>query len=255
MQRPTGAAADAAGAAWDAVAGVAGWLTEAQADRLFHLAAALEPPAQIVEIGSFRGRSAIVLARAAAPGVDITAIDPHLGTDRGPKERTTSAATGASDNEVFWDNLRRAGVADRVRLVRKMSADALADAADRIDLLYIDGAHRYRPARADIAAYGRRVAPGGAMAIHDAFSSVGVTVAQLRLLVLSRRWRYEGRAGSLAVYRAEPLHGRAWARNVARHLAPLGWFARNLAIKAAVAAGWPRLAHHLGLPPDQAWPY
>ena len=47
---------------------------------------ACERPGRIVEIGSFRGRSTIVLRRAAAPGVELVAIDPHGGGDRGPQE-------------------------------------------------------------------------------------------------------------------------------------------------------------------------
>ena len=50
-----------------AVADVEGWLTPAQATRLWERAAALTVPARVVEIGSYRGRSAIVLAMAARP--------------------------------------------------------------------------------------------------------------------------------------------------------------------------------------------
>ena len=79
-----------------------------------------------------------------------------------------------------------------------------------IDLLYVDGAHRYAPARDDIDSWGARVPPGGRMLVHDAFSSVGVTLAILRLLVFSREFAYAGRSGSLAEYRrAAARAGRA----------------------------------------------
>ena len=74
--------------------GVEGWLTDAQAQRLFARAAGLRAPARIVEIGSFRGRSTIVLASAASEGVDVVAIDPHGGGDRGPQEITPDAQQG-----------------------------------------------------------------------------------------------------------------------------------------------------------------
>ena len=54
----------------------------------------LRPGARIVEIGSFRGRSAIVLARAAPEGAEVVAIDPHLGSDRGPQEIAEDRALG-----------------------------------------------------------------------------------------------------------------------------------------------------------------
>ena len=56
----------------DVLAGIAdveGWLTDEQARRLYDRASKLPEDAQIVEIGSFRGRSLIVLASAASSGV------------------------------------------------------------------------------------------------------------------------------------------------------------------------------------------
>ena len=166
-----------------------------------------------MEIGSFRGRSTIVLALAAGPGVEVVAIDPHAGNDRGPQELEGYGAAAATDRVVFESNLRRAGVADRVRHVAAFSVDAHDAVEDPIDVLYVDGAHRYRPARADIRDWGRRVTDGGTLLIHDAFSSVGVTLAIGRELVAGRRFRYVGRSRSLAEYRADlvrpwPAHQR-----------------------------------------------
>ena len=89
---------------------------------------------------------------------------------------------------------------------------AFSDAAhgavdDPIDVLYIDGAHRYAPARADIRDWGRRVADGGTLLIHDSFSSIGVTLAIVRELVPGRRFRYVGRSRSLTEYRADLAAG------------------------------------------------
>ncbi len=216
-------------AALAAVAGVEGWLTDAQARRLWDAARALPASAQVVEIGSYRGRSTVVFARAAE--ARVVAIDPHAGNDRGPQEIEGYASEAESDHEAFLANLERAGVSSRVRHVRRFSADAHAEVDGPIDLLYVDGAHRYRPARDDIREWGARVAPGGTMLIHDGFSSVGVTLATLRLLVPSRSFRYLGRTGSLIAYRREraPL-----ARNALRQLAELPWFARNLLLKLAI---------------------
>jgi hypothetical protein len=211
----------------EAIAGVEGWLTDAQADLLHRCAAAVPAGGQIVEIGSFRGRSMIVLALGAPPGVRLVAIDPHIGSDRGPQEIAAQPELGHSDHDAFNANLAAAGVSDRVRHVRKLSGDALGDIEGPIDLLWIDGAHRYGPARDDIVGYGARVPDGGVLTIHDAFSSIGVTLALLRCMTFSRDWSYRGRAGSLAEYvRAPAGHSSAL-----RQLAQLPWFARNLAIK------------------------
>ena len=113
-------------------------------------------------------------------------------------------------------------MAGRVRHVASFSDRAHADVDDPIDVLYIDGAHRYGPARADIRDWGRRVSDGGTMLIHDSFSSVGVTLAIARELVAGRRFRYVGRSRSLAEYRADLGAGdRAGQRPAPARSAPV----------------------------------
>jgi hypothetical protein len=240
--------------AMQAVAGVEGWMTDAQARRLWERARSLRPGAKAVEIGSYRGRSAIVLARGAADGVEVVAIDPHAGNDRGPQQIRGTRDEGEADHRSFTANLERARVAGQVRHVRAASQAALGAVAGPVELLYVDGAHRYAPARDDIAGWGARVPAGGSMLIHDAFSSVGVTLALARLLFGSGRWRYVGRDGSLAEYRREPLRGRERVGNAARQVAQLAWFARNLAVKAAIVSGARPVARALGHR-EGPWPY
>ncbi|HYD10887.1 MAG TPA: class I SAM-dependent methyltransferase, partial [Acidimicrobiales bacterium] len=194
----------------------------------------LSAPARIVEIGSFQGRSTIVLATAAPDGVEVVAIDPHAGNDRGPQEISGYEAEAASDNQRFEQNLRDAGVRERVRHVRAFSDRAHTEVDGPIDLLYIDGAHRYAPAREDIVSWGRRVVAGGTMLIHDSFSSIGVTLAILRTLVPSSEWTYIGRSGSMTEYRRLPPIGRA--SNAGRQAAQLPWFAKNVVLKVLIAS-------------------
>ncbi len=219
------------------VADVEGWMTPDQARRLWDSAGALAPGATIVEIGSFRGRSLIVLASAAPAGVEVVAIDPHAGNDRGPHEFEGFEAEASVDHDVFNANLADAGVADRIHHIRKFSSDAVGDVDASIDLLYIDGAHRLKPALDDIRSWTAKVRPGGNVLIHDSFSSVGVTGAIAASLLLSPDWRYQGRSQSMTHYQRQAVGGPA-ARlaNVGRQLASLPWFARNLVIKALILA-------------------
>jgi predicted O-methyltransferase YrrM len=242
-------------AALGAIGDVEGWLSEGQARRLWHAGREVAPGGQIVEIGSFRGRSTIVLSRAAAEGVRIVAIDPHAGSDRGPQEIDPEAGRGQSDNEVFRANLERAGVNGKVRHVRRFSDQAHGDVDGPIDMLYVDGAHRYAPARDDIAAWGARVPVGGTMLVHDAYNAVGVMLAQLRVLVGSGRWRYVGRVRSLAEYRREELGPAARLRNALGQAAGLPYFVRNCLIKLALVARLRPVARLLGQPDEDHWPY
>jgi hypothetical protein len=126
-----------------------------------------------------------------------------------------------------------------------------------LSLLYVDGAHRFGPARADVVGWGGRVLGGGTMLVHDSFSSVGVTLALLTSCAGARGWRYVGRTGSLAEYerRVAPASVAERLRDLGRHLAELPWFARNVAIKALVLAGRRRWAQRIGLEESAPWPY
>jgi hypothetical protein len=215
-----------------APADIEGWLSDAQAERLRDRAAQLRPGGRIVEIGSFHGRSAVVLAAAAAPGVEVVCIDPHLGSDRGPQEIAEDHGRGDDDYATFHANLERHGVTSRVTHVRERSEDALDAVEGPVDLLYVDGAHRFRPAGDDLVRWGARVPAGGRMLVHDSFSSIGVTLALLRHVVFSRRWSYAGRSGSLAEYVRAP----AGAGSIARPQAQLPWFTYNVVLKALTLA-------------------
>ncbi|MCX6521431.1 MAG: class I SAM-dependent methyltransferase [Actinobacteria bacterium] len=237
------------------VADVEGWMSPDQARRLYDAARTAAPGQRIVEIGSFRGRSMIVLASAAEPGVELVAIDPHAGNDRGPQEIEGFVAEAQDDHAVFNRNLAAAGVADRVRHVRSFSDAALVDVPGSVQVLYVDGAHRFAPARADIRDWGNRVEPGGTMLIHDSFSSVGVTLAILRELMWSSQWRYVGRARSMTEYRRDlPAGLGAKVTNALRQLAQLPWFVKNLGIKVLMSAKLGGLLSKVTGRPAE-WPY
>lgn len=241
--------------ALESVEQVDGWMSPDQARRLYDAAAVTHNGETIVEIGSFRGRSTIVLASAAPAGVQIVAIDPHAGNDRGPQEIDGFEAAAATDHDVFNANLAAAGVAERVRHIRSFSDVAHDEVVGELAVLYVDGAHRYAPARSDIREWGARVAPGGTLLIHDSFSSVGVTLAIVRELMFGSRWRYIGRARSLTEYRAD-LDGtwRSRVANSGRQLLALPWFMKNLLIKVLLTLKLGgALKKFTGRDPE--WPY
>lgn len=237
------------------VADVEGWMTDDQARRLYDRAGELGDGTRIVEIGSFRGRSMIVLASSAAAGVAITAIDPHMGSDRGPQEIEADQERGDDDYSLFHANLSAAGVDERVEHVRKMSDAALDDVDGEIDLLYIDGAHRFAPARADIVQWGDRVSGGGTMLIHDSFSSIGVTLALMTTTFYGGKWKYVGRSQSMAEYQRVNMSLGERLGNALRQELQLLWFVRNVAIKVLIVAKLAPLTRLLGHEKPDEWPY
>jgi hypothetical protein len=145
-------------------------------------------------------------------------------------------------------------VRERVQHVRVASQLAGPEVPGPIDLLYIDGAHRYRPARDDIRAWGERLGDGGTLLIHDAFCAVGVTGAILTELLANRNVRYVDRVGSLAEYRRQPMRaGDRW-RSAGRQLAQLPWFLRSVLVKVLLVLRLRPLTRLLGHRGGE-WPY
>ena len=219
-----------------------GWLRPAQARRLWELARGVPPAGTVVEIGSFQGKSTVLLASAVDQSAAVYAIDPHAGNDRAPGEWDSGTVEGEADRVMFFENLEKCGVRDRVISVRQFSQNAHHLVPAPIDLLYVDGAHGYAPALSDITGWGDRVVPGGAMAIHDVYTSLFVTLAVIRSLWCSTSWMYVGRVRSLAVYQRREVHGVEQFRNVARQVANIPWFVKNLTVRAVGAIGLTRLA-------------
>jgi len=221
----------------EAITSLQGWLRPGQAEMLWDQASATPNGATIVEIGSFQGKSTVVLASAAPPEAKVYAIDPHAGNDRGPGEWEADPADAQADYVAFLDNLDRYRVADRVIHVRSFSQDAHDAVPGEIDFLYIDGAHGYAPALSDIQGWGERVTAGGAMAIHDVYTSVFVTLAVARSLWLSSDWRYVGRHRSMSLYVRESVKGRARVENIARQVGNAPWFAFNALVRGLDLVG------------------
>ncbi len=92
------------------------------------------------------------------------------------------------------------------------------------------------------------------MLIHDAFSSIGVTLALLATTVFGSSWRYLGRTGSLAEYRREGLGRRDRLLNSSRQLIQLPWFIRNVIVKALLISKLRPLTRLLGHTSGD-WPY
>jgi predicted O-methyltransferase YrrM len=202
---------------WPLVSTIDGWLTREQAGVLFAAASRLPEGSTVVEIGSHRGRSTVVLAGALPAGARLVAVDPF-----DPAWRYGGADTRAA----LERHLAAAGVADRVEIRATSSRAARATYDGPVDLLYVDGKHDYRTVRDDLR-WADRVPDGGTVLVHDAFSSLGVTTALLSVLPRSRDLTYTGRTGSLAHLRK----GRPSPAERLRPLAELPWWVRNLVVK------------------------
>lgn len=223
--------ADFAGV-WTRAANIPGWLSPAQA-RVLWDAVRAAPGSLIVEIGSHQGRSTVVLAAAArAAGTTVVAIDPFVD---GPM------FGGPATRDKFEANVAAAGLRDVVRLIAERSTAVRRGWHEPIGVLYIDGKHDYWTVSDDLR-WALRVVAGGQVLVHDAYSSVGVTLALLRHVLAGRSLRYLGRTASLARFEV----ARPSLRDRLRMLGELPWWLRNVAVKIVLRLG--RLVGHRSTP-------
>jgi Methyltransferase domain len=209
--------------AWTNAERVGGWLTRDQGQALWEAACSVPAGGRILEIGSHQGRSTIVLASAAREvGAEVVAVDPFIAG---------GMFGGTATRERFTANIETAGVAGAGRLVTEKSTVLRPTWDEPLDMVFIDGKHDYWTVRDDLR-WIDHLASGAPVLIHDAFSSIGVTLGLLAHVLPGRQLRYLGRFGSLARFET----GAPNARDRLRIVAQLPWFARNVVIKVALRA-------------------
>ena len=217
---------------WAIANEAAGWLTRDQAALLHSTAATLGRDATVVEIGSYEGRSTLMLASGLQhEGSKVVAIDPWT-------ENWKFGAVGTRDR--FSEHLRRAGLTDRVRVVAERSQTVRPAWQGPLDLLFIDGKHDVWSFMDDLR-WSDHGVPGSFVLVHDCFSSVGVTLGVLAGVLPSRRLSYVDRVGSLARFRL----ARPSVADRLRIIGELPWWLRNVAVKVALRLRWARLTRAL----------
>lgn len=144
-----------------------GMLTYAEVDCLFKLGQFNQRNGVIVEIGSWKGKSTVALARGASKthGEKIYAIDPHsVLPEEGYLEDTKAE---------FLANIKQAGIESRVVPLIMTSADAARGWNKPIRLLWIDGDHRYESTKLDFTLWEPYLVEGGILAMHDTIRKKG----------------------------------------------------------------------------------
>jgi SAM-dependent methyltransferase len=159
--------------AWEATRTVPGYLLENEARFLGLLAACTPAKGRIVEIGSFKGRSTVMLAKVASHYAlgQVVAIDPHNYNLSEKVGGGNSPARAASTHEDFLNSLRTASVLEHVEFHHALSKDVSSSWNEPIRLLWIDGDHSYQGAKDDYDGFAPHVNPFGVIALHDALNA------------------------------------------------------------------------------------
>lgn len=131
---------------------VEGWLTQKEGNTL----AELSEGKDVLEIGSFCGRSTVCMARKANR---VECIDPFDG-------RATPEVGSTLDR--FRKNVERYGV--KAKVVEHIGTTGQVSPrwnGQTFDLVFVDGDHSYESVRADIEFASKVIRPGGVIAFHD----------------------------------------------------------------------------------------
>jgi predicted O-methyltransferase YrrM len=186
---------------------IMGWFTEQEAELLLDTAAQalLTTPHDhaVVEIGSYCGRSTMLLASAIRdlrPSAQMTAIDPHDGVISLAGQPDQS---GAATYEAFRRNLTAAGVGDSVEIIRLRSVTVPWNRP--IGLLFIDGLHDYDSVRADFEHFERHIAAGGFVAFHDYSQNFPGVIDVVDDVAGRPGYEQVARAGELVVVRKKAV--------------------------------------------------
>jgi len=152
-------------------------------------------PLNILEVGSWKGASAIHMANLS-PLSMVTCVDTWLGG--ADHELNQQVKTSVLPREhgyprmyfQFLHNVAKAGLQKRIRPIPQTSlngARLLKAHAYTAQLCYIDGSHEYSDVYADLDAYWPLVETGGIL-FGDDFGFTGVMAATFRFLTERDLW-------------------------------------------------------------------
>ena len=177
---------------------LAGGVTTREAALLRRLAADAGGGA-IVEVGSYRGKSAVALAwgvRDAARGTPVYCIEPHR-----PFTGVYGGRFGPEDRDAFYRVMRETGAFREVALVNLSSEDLTPAWNTPVALAFIDGDHRHAEVRRDFESWDPHMLLGGCIAFDDAIDPNGGPARLVGEIEASGRYRRIDVVGKIVVLR------------------------------------------------------
>ncbi len=156
---------------------IKGFMADEEVIRLHTLALGAAEKGPLLEIGSYCGRSAVVLGAACRKKESqLFTIDHHLGSEeQQPGEEyfdpdLYDAATGGVNTfPLFRQTLKKAALEDWVVPIVAPSTVAGRMWKTPLALVFIDGGHSYEAALNDYLTWAPHIVPGGYLVIHDIF--------------------------------------------------------------------------------------
>ena len=139
------------------------WLHEYEVPYLARCAAS--SPNTIVEIGSAFGGSTVVFLTNKQPSAHVYSIDPFVPDSTGRFRATRRECVRAVKKAL--KRTRYTSTLGQWTLIEKHSHEAVKGWDKQIDLLFIDGSHRYEDVRQDFEQWSPSLSRDGRILIHD----------------------------------------------------------------------------------------
>lgn len=185
------------------LAGIQGWLAEEEGYLLYRLARDGEGSGEIVEIGSWMGRSTAWLAAGskAAGRERVHAVDTFAGSPE-HQDLEVMKSEGTTYHR-FAENLERLDLFDHVEPVIATSSEAARRWDGRpVRLLFIDGDHSYESVRLDFDLWSKHLGAGGVIAFDDVIDKwPGVQRCVAEVVAQQDRWEQFCGVGKVRVVR------------------------------------------------------
>lgn len=145
-----------------------GWLADANRQRLTALMLELQP-SLVVELGSYCGLSARLLAGLLPPGGLVVAVDHWTAPNPESLARPEAEWCRSLPNTYhrFLSNVVAAGLQDRILPVRMGTLEAALALDVTAGLIYVDAGHGTREVMEDVLAWWPRLAAGGVLCGDD----------------------------------------------------------------------------------------
>lgn len=157
----------------DIILGAHAILTVNEGALLFSLAKNASQKGVIVEIGSYKGGSTVLLAKGSQKGKKdkVYAVDPHPILPSSLAIGNHSEIWPKNPFLVFEKNIKKYDVEDVVIPIRKTSEEAVINWRKPIKLLWIDGNHDYGNVKTDFLQWEKHLIEEGIVAFHDSCNS------------------------------------------------------------------------------------
>lgn len=158
-------------AIWPLIDPIEGWLLQNEGRWLYDASRSLPRGANIVEIGSYKGRSTCCLSIGARRvNGKVFAIDSF---DGGPGLPTADSLTD------FRANIERRDLSKSIEVIAGLSGEVAKTWTTPIHLLFIDGSHAYDDVLTDFAGFFPHVVSNGIVAFHDLLNKDWPDVARV----------------------------------------------------------------------------